>query len=70
MNPSFHGSRWLTGGTAGPEGSVLLFVVIAVLWVVFDRVYPYVAYPPQDQRDAENAVAHSLGDATQPKATA
>lgn len=39
MNPSFHGSRWLTGGSVGPEGSVLVFVVIAILWLVFDRLY-------------------------------
>ena len=34
LNPSFHGAAWLTGGTVGPEGSVLVFVVIAgdVLW--------------------------------------
>ncbi|MGA8151558.1 MAG: type II CAAX endopeptidase family protein [Terriglobales bacterium] len=38
MHSSFHGSRWLTGGSVGPEGSVLLFVVIALLWVGFDRV--------------------------------
>jgi hypothetical protein len=61
MNPTFHGSRWLTGGSVGPEGSVLLLVVIAVLWVVFDRMYPRVAYPTEDQRPAENAgVTHSL----------
>lgn len=40
MNPSFQGSRWLTGGTVGPEGSVLVFVVIAAMWILFDRVYP------------------------------
>jgi uncharacterized protein len=39
LNSSFHGSRWLTGGSVGPEGSVLLFVLIALLWLVFDRVY-------------------------------
>jgi|SRR5579862_5798936 len=39
LQSSFHGSRWLTGGTVGPEGSVLAFVVIAATWVVFDRVY-------------------------------
>ncbi|HYA25778.1 MAG TPA: type II CAAX endopeptidase family protein, partial [Terriglobales bacterium] len=33
LNSSFHGSRWLTGGSVGPEGSVLVFVVIAVAWV-------------------------------------
>jgi membrane protease YdiL (CAAX protease family) len=40
LNSSFHGSRWLTGGSVGPEGSVLVFVVIAAAWAVFDRVYP------------------------------
>jgi len=40
LNSSFHGSRWLTGGSVGPEGSLLVFVVIAAVWVVFDRVYP------------------------------
>jgi len=40
LNSSFHGSRWLTGGSVGPEGSALVFVVIALMWVVFDRVYP------------------------------
>jgi uncharacterized protein len=40
LNSSFHGSRWLTGGSVGPEGSVLVFVVIAASWLVFDRVYP------------------------------
>lgn len=39
LSSSFHGSRWLTGGSVGPEGSVLVFVVIAAAWVVFDRVY-------------------------------
>ena len=40
LSPSFHGSRWLTGGSVGPEGSVLVFVLIAILWVLFDRMYP------------------------------
>jgi membrane protease YdiL (CAAX protease family) len=40
LSSSLHGSRWLTGGSVGPEGSVLVFVVIAAAWVVFDRVYP------------------------------
>lgn len=38
LHSSLHGPRWLTGGSVGPEGSVLLFVVIALLWVLFDRV--------------------------------
>ena len=40
MKTDFHGPTWLTGGSVGPEGSVLLFVLIAVMWVVFDRMYP------------------------------
>ena len=40
LHSSLHGSRWLTGGSVGPEGSVLLFILIALLWVVFGRVYP------------------------------
>lgn len=40
LNSSFHGPRWLTGGSVGPEGSVLVFVVIAASWAVFDRIYP------------------------------
>ncbi|MGO9125910.1 MAG: lysostaphin resistance A-like protein [Terriglobales bacterium] len=40
LNSSFHGPPWLTGGSVGPEGSVLVFVVIAVSWLAFDRVYP------------------------------
>ena len=47
LNSSFHGPAWLTGGSVGPEGSALAFVVIAALWVVFDRVYPEVKYLPE-----------------------
>ena len=44
LSSSFHGSRWITGGSAGPEGSLLCFAVIAVLWAAFARVYPDVKY--------------------------
>jgi membrane protease YdiL (CAAX protease family) len=44
LNSSFHGPDWLTGGTVGPEGSYLVFVVIGALWVLFDRAYPEVKY--------------------------
>jgi uncharacterized protein len=44
LNSSFHGPAWLTGGSVGPEGSYLVFVVLAALWVLFDRVYPEVNY--------------------------
>ena len=44
LNSSFHGPAWLTGGSVGPEGSLVVFVVLGALWVVFDRVYPEVQY--------------------------
>lgn len=40
LSSSFHGSRWITGGSVGPEGSFFCFVVIGVLWIGFDRLYP------------------------------
>jgi uncharacterized protein len=33
LNSSFHGADWLTGGTVGPEGSVLVFAVL-ILWII------------------------------------
>lgn len=36
---SFHGPAWLTGGTVGPEGSAFDFVVFAIAFVLFDRIY-------------------------------
>ncbi|MCU1301336.1 MAG: family intrarane metalloprotease [Candidatus Sulfotelmatobacter sp.] len=44
LKSSFHGPRWLTGGIVGPEGSVLCFLVIAAVWVVFAKRYPQVKY--------------------------
>jgi uncharacterized protein len=44
LQSSLHGPVWLTGGSVGPEGSYLVFVVIAALWVSFDRAYPEVKY--------------------------
>jgi membrane protease YdiL (CAAX protease family) len=40
LNSSFHGSVWLTGGTVGPEGSVMAFGVVAVAAALFEIVYP------------------------------
>lgn len=39
LSSSMHGPLWLSGGSVGPEGSVLCFVVIAVIGIAFDRVY-------------------------------
>jgi membrane protease YdiL (CAAX protease family) len=37
---SLRGSVWLTGGSVGPEGSVLVFILIVLMWIAFDRLYP------------------------------
>ncbi len=44
LKSSFHGPRWLTGGMVGPEGSVICFVVIALVWAAFAKRYPRVKY--------------------------
>src|SRR6202035_2376049 len=38
MKPVFQGPDWLTGGSVGPEGSGLVFVVMAILVLVFNRM--------------------------------
>ena len=40
LNSSFHGPRWLTGGSIGPEGSVLAFVMFAAAFAAFNWMYP------------------------------
>ena len=40
LSSSLHGAGWLSGGTVGPEGSVFCFVVIALVWIAFERIYP------------------------------
>ena len=44
LNSSSHGPTWLTGGTVGPEGSWLVFILIAALWFAFHWMYPEVKY--------------------------
>lgn len=40
LSSTFHGPRWLTGGSIGPEGSVFVFVLIALLFAAFHFAYP------------------------------
>ena len=49
LSSSFHGPRWLTGGTVGPEGSGLVFVVLAVFFVAFGRLNRDVRFPVADK---------------------
>jgi len=39
LNSSLHGPTWLTGGSVGPEGSVMVFIVLGVAAGIFSRVY-------------------------------
>jgi membrane protease YdiL (CAAX protease family) len=42
LNSTFHGPKWLTGGTIGPEGSVVAFAVFLLAFLFFNRLYPAV----------------------------
>ena len=39
------GPQWLTGGRLGPEASWMVFVVIALMFLVFARLYPHKRFP-------------------------
>jgi uncharacterized protein len=40
LQAALQGPGWLSGAPVGPEGSVLVFVLIATLWGAFARFYP------------------------------
>lgn len=61
LSSSFHGPRWITGGSVGPEGSVLCFAVIAALWLAFDRVYREAKYFPISQNEDISRLPQSEG---------
>jgi membrane protease YdiL (CAAX protease family) len=44
LSSSLHGPPWLSGGSVGPEGSALCFVVIAITWIAFDHTHPQAKY--------------------------
>ena len=45
LQTSWQGSQWITGGPLGPEASRVVFPVIAVMFVVFDRLYRRARFP-------------------------
>lgn len=45
LNSSFHGPHWLTGGSVGPEGSALVFVIITGMIILFARIHREVRFP-------------------------
>ena len=40
MRSTIHGPAWLTGGSAGPEGSVLVYAALVILVLVVGFVLP------------------------------
>jgi uncharacterized protein len=55
LKSSFHGPRWLTGGIVGPEGSLLCFLVIGMVWVAFMRAYPQIKYGLESPNSPQGA---------------
>jgi hypothetical protein len=43
---SFFGPRWLTGGTVGPEGSILLTLLLVLFWLCISAWLPKIHHPP------------------------
>jgi len=37
---TLHGPNWLTGGTPGPEGSAIDFLILSLYFLLVDRLYP------------------------------
>jgi membrane protease YdiL (CAAX protease family) len=45
LNSSSSGPAWLSGGTVGPEGSLLCTLLIVVVWLIYAGLLPEVKYP-------------------------
>jgi hypothetical protein len=45
LNTSVHGPNWLTGGSAGPEGSVIAFFVLLLCALLIHFRFPNAVYP-------------------------
>jgi hypothetical protein len=45
LNTSLRGPTWVTGGSAGPEGSVVAFIVLVVCALLLNVRFPRAVYP-------------------------
>lgn len=52
FNSHFQGPTWLTGGTVGPEASLLVFPVMGLAALVVARLYPQAQYPVTEEASA------------------
>jgi membrane protease YdiL (CAAX protease family) len=59
LGSSLRGPDWLSGGSVGPEGSVLCFIVILLAWVLFSKMYPLAASRQAAVADASIAATNS-----------
>jgi uncharacterized protein len=48
LHAEFHGPKWLTGGSTGPEGSVLTLIALVIASLLVMRCYREVRYPDPD----------------------
>lgn len=58
---SLHGSHWITGGSAGPEGSLFVFVVIGALFVLIHYLYPEARFGVNLPQRAARPLAEAAG---------
>lgn len=47
LDARWQGPQWLTGGLLGPEASRMVFVVIALMFWIFNRHYPQKKFPAE-----------------------
>jgi len=59
LNPTFHGPVWLTGGSVGPEGSVVTLILWSAMMVIFYFVY---------RKPRQPALLVELGGSAPPRA--
>jgi uncharacterized protein len=45
LSASFHGPKWLTGGSVGPEGSLLVFPILLLLALAVHLMFPRIERP-------------------------
>jgi membrane protease YdiL (CAAX protease family) len=45
LNTSYQGPKWLTGGSAGPEGSVIAFFILLLCALLIHLRFPRAVYP-------------------------
>jgi hypothetical protein len=52
---SWQGPQWITGGLLGPEASLLVFPVIGIMFVLFDRLYRRARFRLEDETQKTGA---------------